>query len=339
MATVNTIEKKILEMGGGEFQKLCDAYLSQIGYGSPNSFGSVSGANIVKKGTPDSYFEHKNGNLIFAEYTAQKTRLYKKLNDDLDKCLDEEKTQVPIGKIQEIVMCYTGVLKPDELLKLKNKCEDNKIIFTSFSLSALANGLQNYPTLLHDFFAISIDTGQIVPLESFPSIYGKSKFATTLENNFLFREKELKEFNTSIEELDLVIITGKAGVGKSRFALEGCQNFLQNHPEYQGFAIVSKSHNLFEDLQQKLAQSGSFLILVDEANRVMKFSYFMDFLRRPKENQKIKIFSIRGEMIRNGCTENYSGNLVFNVESLPAGVFFYIVRYSGKVLKGSFIKN
>ena len=289
MATVNSIQKKILEMSGGEFQKLCDAYLSQIGYGNPNSFGSVSGANIVKKGTPDSYFEHKNGKLIFAEYTVQKTGLYEKLNDDLDKCLDEEKTQVPIGKIQEIVMCYTGVLKPDELLKLKNKCEGNKIDFTSFSLSALANGLQSYPALLKDFLAISIDTGQIVPLKSFPSIYGTSKFATTLENNFLFREEELKEFANSIENLDLIIVTGQAGVGKSRFGLEGCESFLQSHPEYQGFAIVSKSYNLFEDLQQKLAQSGNFLIFVDDANRVMKFSYFMDFLRNPRENQKIKI--------------------------------------------------
>jgi hypothetical protein len=66
---------------------------------------------------------------------------------------------------------------------------------------------------------------------------------------------------------------------------------------------------------------------------------FISVDRVLSQNPEIKIFSIRGEMIRNGCTENYSGNLVFNVESLPAGVFFYIVRYSGKVLKGSFIKN
>ena len=45
MTTINTIEQRILAMSGGEFQKLCDAYLSKIGYGNPNSFGSVSGAN------------------------------------------------------------------------------------------------------------------------------------------------------------------------------------------------------------------------------------------------------------------------------------------------------
>jgi len=52
MTTVNTIEQRILQMDGGEFQKLCDAYLCAIGYGKPNSFGSKAGSNKVKKGTP-----------------------------------------------------------------------------------------------------------------------------------------------------------------------------------------------------------------------------------------------------------------------------------------------
>ena len=109
MTTINTIEQRILAMGGGEFQKLCDAYLSKTGYGNPNSFGSVSGANKVKRGTPDSYFEHENGKFIFAEYTTQQSGLFGKLEDDLQKCLDEEKTNVPVSEIEEIVMCYTGI--------------------------------------------------------------------------------------------------------------------------------------------------------------------------------------------------------------------------------------
>ena len=108
MATVNTIEQRILQMDGGEFQKLCDAYLSAIGYGKPNSTGSVAGANKVRKGTPDTFFELPNGKLVFAEYTTQKDDLFGKLESDLGKCFDEEKTEVPVSKIEEIVMCYTG---------------------------------------------------------------------------------------------------------------------------------------------------------------------------------------------------------------------------------------
>ena len=64
MATVNTIENRILEMDGGEFQKLCDAYLYAIQYGKPNSTGGVAGANKVRTGTPDTFFELPNGNKV-----------------------------------------------------------------------------------------------------------------------------------------------------------------------------------------------------------------------------------------------------------------------------------
>jgi hypothetical protein len=88
MATVNTIEQRIREMGGGEFQKLCDAYLHAIGYGRPNSFGSKPGSNKVRKGTPDTFFERANGKFVFAEYTTQQEDLFRKLDGDLTKCLD-----------------------------------------------------------------------------------------------------------------------------------------------------------------------------------------------------------------------------------------------------------
>ena len=289
MATVNTIENRILEMDGGEFQKLCDAYLFTIGYGKPNSTGSVAGANKVRKGTPDTFFELPNGKLVFAEYTAQKDNLFGKLESDLGKCFDEEKTEVPISKIEEIIMCYTGQIKPAEVLSLKSKCEDKGVKLNLFSISALANGLINHPLLVRKFLNLTLDTGQVIPLESFPSVYGKSKFATTLETNFHFREKEIEDLSNALESCDLVVISGKAGVGKSRFALEGCRNFVTKNLEYQAYSIVSLSQNLYEDLQERFSQPGQFLILVDDANRVINFSYFMYILRNRKDNQHIKI--------------------------------------------------
>jgi hypothetical protein len=111
MATVNTIEQRILQMDGGEFQKLCDAYLSAIGYGKPNSFGSKTGSNKVKKGTPDTFFERSNGKLVFAEYTTQQEGLFKKLGGDLGKCLDEKKTKVPVSNLEELVIPNVQLLR------------------------------------------------------------------------------------------------------------------------------------------------------------------------------------------------------------------------------------
>ena len=289
MATVNTIENRILEMDGGEFQKLCDAYLYAIQYGKPNSTGGVAGANKVRTGTPDTFFELPNGKLIFAEYTVQKDRLFEKLMSDLGKCFDEEKTEVPVSKIEEVVLCYTGQIKPAEVLSLKSVCRDKGVKLTLFSISALSNDLLNHPLLIRNFLNLAIDTGQVIPLEAFPAVYGKSKFATTLDTNFHFREKEIEDLSNNLESNDLIIISGKAGVGKSRFALEGCRNFAVRHSEYQAYSIVSLSPDLFEDLQERFLLPGHFLILVDDANRVVKFSYFMHFLRTQRDNQHIKI--------------------------------------------------
>ena len=289
MTTVNTIEQRIRQMDGGEFQKLCDAYLSMTGYGKPNAFGSVAGSNKVKKGTPDTYFERNNGKLVFAEYTTQLEDIFGKLNGDLDKCLDETKTKVSVNKLHEIVFCYTGELEPSEALSLKAKGEEKGVKINLFGISALANDLLSHPFLLRNFLNLPIDTGQVIPLEAFPTEYGKSKFAVTLETKFHFREKELQEFSAVLENYDLVIVSGKAGVGKSRFALEGCREFVKTNPRYKAFSIISITANLYEELLEKISLPGQYLILVDDANRVINFSYFMHILRNHKDNQRIKI--------------------------------------------------
>ncbi len=291
MATVVTIERRVLQMDGGEFQKLCDAYLSAIGFGKPNAFGSKAGSNKVKKGTPDTFFERPNGKLVFAEYTTQQNNLKNKLFGDLDKCLNEGRARIPINRLEEIVFCFTSQLGPSEVLALRSKCEEKGIKLTLFGISALANDLVNHPYLVHQFLGLSLDTGQVIPLESFPSVYSRSKFAVSLETNFHFREEEIDEFAKSLETYDLVVIAGKAGVGKTRFALEGCRNFIARHSEYRAFSIVSQSQNLYEDLLERFSSPGQFLILVDDANRVMNFSYFLYILRNQKTNQHIKVIA------------------------------------------------
>ena len=40
MSKLNQIQQALLELGGGEFQKLADAYLAEKGYGRINAIGS-----------------------------------------------------------------------------------------------------------------------------------------------------------------------------------------------------------------------------------------------------------------------------------------------------------
>ena len=57
------MQSKLLELDGGAFQKLADAYMHKKGYEGINPVGSVTGADKVRKGTPDSYAVTASGKL------------------------------------------------------------------------------------------------------------------------------------------------------------------------------------------------------------------------------------------------------------------------------------
>jgi hypothetical protein len=54
----------------------------------------------------------------------------------------------------------------------------------------------------------------------------------------------------------LLIITGPAGVGKSRFALECIERFIDQHPAYQPFCVFNKRLPLYEDLKVYFGNDG-----------------------------------------------------------------------------------
>jgi len=104
MSKINQIQNKLLELDGGKFQKLADAYLHKKGYEKINPLGSVIGADKTRKGTPDTFIPLPNGKYVFAEYTTQQEGVFEKLKGDLKKCFDEAKIGILVSKIDEIVI-------------------------------------------------------------------------------------------------------------------------------------------------------------------------------------------------------------------------------------------
>ncbi|SJZ37862.1 hypothetical protein SAMN02745119_00337 [Trichlorobacter thiogenes] len=290
MSKVNQIQQALLELDGGQFQKLADAYLVGRGVGRVNSIGSVVAANKVKVGTPDALFATPNGTYIFAEYTTQQVGLLAKMKGDLSKCFDESKTGIPIDKIERVIFCFTGRLGTGEENELAEECQKKGVNLDLFGIDALAFDLYSkYPGLALDFLGVQIDTGQIVPPEQFITIYNKGKLATRLDLGFHFREEELSKLLNALETEKLVIVSGRAGVGKSRLVLELFRRFTDAHPEYEMFCIFGRNRDLWEDLQTHFRRPGKFLILVDDANRVSKFDYIVDIILYQREDQQIKV--------------------------------------------------
>lgn len=290
MSKINQIQQALKEMDGGEFQKLVDAYLNEKGFGHINAIGSVIAANKVKPGTPDTLIALPNGNYIFAEHTTQSSDLLGKMKKDLAKCFDETKTGVPIRKIEQVVFCFTGKLNAKEQNELAEACQQKGVNLDLFGIDALSFDLYSkYPGLALDFLGIKIDTDQIVPPARFVALYNKSKLATPLDLGFHFREEELGLLLNTLEAEDLVFLSGRPGVGKSRLALEACRRFSEAHPEYEVACVLGRDQDLWEDLKTRFTKPGHFLIFVDDANQVSRFEYITDLLLHQREDQKIKV--------------------------------------------------
>ena len=292
MSKINQIQNALKGMDGGAFQKLADTYIFKKGYQNINPIGSVIGANKVRKGTPDSYFRQENGKLVFAEYTTSQTNVASKLQDDLSKCLDETKTGIPLTDIEEIIFCHTSLLSPEEEQKLYYRCKQQGVKIQIYGIGSISFDLvEKYPGLAQEFLGISIDTEQILEPSDFVANVGRNQLTTPLDTDFHFREEELKETLEKIENDNLVILSGPAGVGKSRLALKAIESFKEAHADYELRVIYNKGPDLFEDIRSYFSQPGDFLLLVDDANRITQFDYIVDLLQKQREDQNIKVIA------------------------------------------------
>jgi energy-coupling factor transporter ATP-binding protein EcfA2 len=307
MAKINQIQQAISELDGGAFQKLADSYLLRKGYPQINSIGSFAGSNKVIKGNPDSLIQTTDGKYIFAEYTTiSEKKVCGKFMDDISKCLDESKTGIAITKIKEIVLCYTSEMTAKNIDKLRKQCEAVGVNLNLFGLGAISYDLlEKYPSISKDHLGIEVDTGQIVSLDKFISLYEKNKFTTTLKTVFHFRQEEKRNLLLSIEKNNLVIITGHAGVGKSRIAIECYQQFIKENESYKAFCIFNQGIDLFEDVKSYFSDSGDYLIFVDDANRISGFQYILQLLQTKRSDQNFKIIvTVRDyalDKIRDAC--------------------------------------
>ena len=260
------------------------------------------------KNTPDTLISLPNGKYIFAEHTTQQTNLYEKLNNDLTKCFNDAKTGISISKIAEVVFCFTAPLNTSEIDSLREQCQKNQVNLNLFETSRISYDiLFKYPGLAKEFLEIDVDTGQIVDLDEFVSAYNKNVLATPLDTAFHFRQNELKEAVKLLKSSDLVIIGGKAGVGKSRFAIECCREFLKEQSEFHAYCIFNRGPDLFTDLQVHFSEPGCYLIFVDDANRINKFDYILQLLHQQNENRRIKLIA---------TTRDYAANKVRNASKV-----------------------
>lgn len=293
MSRLQAIENSLTSINQAAFQNLCDNFLAlrNNNYSAFSRTGSQSGKQKTVKGTPDTFLLLPNGKYIFVEYSTNISAGLSKLKDDVKKCIDTDKTGIPLNQITEIILCVNFNLSAIEIQAIRDLLANTRIGLTIYTLDSLAIEIHlHHRDLAHDYLGLPLDTGQIVSIEKFIAEYNRASkgISTPLNNTFLHREQELKELKDAIFQNDFIILTGAPGIGKTKLALEGINNFLSENLSFGAYCVSYKHHTLLDDLYQYFNPEKDYILFVDDANRIDAFNQITGFYRVTRKG-KLKI--------------------------------------------------
>lgn len=315
MTKLDQIQKALKGIDQGKLQKLGDLYFSRKlkNVKKIKSKGSVVGEEKTRKGTPDTLITLNNGKYIFIEYTAQQTGHLRKLSNDLKSCFNEKKTGIPISEIEKIILACSSDLQDKDKIKLIKKGQDKNCVIDFLELTDFSFELhqEEFRYLAKEYLGVELDTGQILTLVDFIKEYQKNKFATPLDNKFYFREKEKQDILDALNKNDLVILYGKAGIGKSKLGLECIKRFVESNTNFKSFCITDKKRDIDENLNVYFGADGNYIILFDDANRFSPLQryFILRLLEEQSSTKKIKIILTVRDYARKQIgddTKNYS---------------------------------
>lgn len=278
MATITEVKMKIQELSPAQFQEFCDSFLRRIGYTSMNEYGLKAGTGNTKIGNPDAYFRTEEGKYIHVVHTTQKDSIFTKIKEDICKCFDTSKTGLKLDKIGEIIACHTSSsLSAGDDDKLHKICSEKGIKLTIYGVDEIAYQVERYfPSLAKNYLHLHLDTDQIKTIRDFVSDYDKTSITAPLNTDFLFRENEIKDVVRSLSEKQLIVIKGKAGVGKTRLVLEALNIYSANN-DCRVFCLKNNGQNFYEDLVSVTEETADYVFFIDDANELNQLDTFLSY--------------------------------------------------------------
>lgn len=291
MTVANRIRSRLLELEGGKFQRLCEDWLHRQGYENVNAIGMMQSTDRVTKGTPDCLFIQTDGYYVFSEYTVQKDRLAEKLEDDINKCFNEQKTGIKNEQISEIIICYLWNLTTHEINHLRSLCHRRNVELRLNGLDSISLSIQNrYPVLSEQHLGLSLDTGQLLTVNDFISRYGKNNLTTPIDNKILFQDNAIDYGVEQLNQGGLLLVSGRAGVGKTLFSINLAKTMQKNNPALKVYCLFDKGADFIRDITAHFSEPGDYLIFVDDANRLdSRFDYILHYLNDNDENRTFRI--------------------------------------------------
>lgn len=298
----SVIEQYLKTIDRATFQKMMNHLLHLEGFKFIGSPGSVIGKNKTSKGSPDSFFEDGE-NFAFCELTTQekiegKDTFFDKLKKDVDHCFDTTKTGIPKNQISKVILCFIEEIKPSEFATLKSMVQAHNAaaeLFT-YSIQDIPFKILYYPGFSEKYIpGVRTTKGTLYTLPDFLVTTTKG-LQPSLENTFSGRKDELAQAQTFLSTVDLLVVTGVQGVGKSKIGVE-----LLHTLEGQGYeprVIVSSPVPLWDDLQTFLLPNHKYAILFDDSNKALpNLDYLLQFINQ-RDAGTIKVIMTVRDYVR-----------------------------------------
>lgn len=282
------IEHAILAMNPAAFQELGDLFMISRNrdYEAFVCTGSQFGKQKTTKGTPDTLILTYDGKYLMIEYSTNETKKEKKLIDDFEKCITEK--AIEKSKIECIILFTNYKLNQEEVLAIKKYADEACTSCEIYDGSRLARELYiHHKDLVFRYLGIHVDTGQIVSMDTFIQEYDNAlgSIAAPLSNKFLYREQEIINIKTALDENDFILLHGAPGVGKTKLAIHAITEYYNDHPDYHLYCISYKGGELLTDLTCNINLNNNNIVFVDDINRISSFKSIVGFyssIRRGK---------------------------------------------------------
>lgn len=270
MNLITKIEHALKGTNDAKFPILVTHLLQMEGYNFISAPGTVTGKEKNKKGSPDSFFEYIDG-YLFVEYTTKERvgnsrSFMDKLLSNIDHCFNEKATKIPKNKVRKIILACNENINTAEDLLLKTKIAEHnsETEFEVYSIQKLSFKLANHPFLLSNYLDIHTIKGSIYPLADFLE-KTKKGLHPALTNPFIDRNKDLEKCVRLLSGSDKLLLTGGAGVGKSRLAVRILEKFAESG--YVPIVIEASSPPIWEELKNVFSSGKKYVVLMDDANK------------------------------------------------------------------------
>lgn len=256
-----------MQLEGGAFQKLFDAYLyKKYKFKNIQTLGVQTGTNKTTKGTPDAYVLTDEGNYILINYGTVRSQSAAKIKADILSCFEQSKLSLNKEKIQKIICghCSTNI-HIEQFDDIIDSIEGVEVELIGIDTLSHDLGLL-YPHIAKDELGIAIDTNQFFDIDDFVKAYDANGINAPIDCHFFHRESEFTELCSSIHNNKVTILTGPSGIGKTRLAVEACRE--EDNVTTKVFCVKSNGNLLYEDIKYYISDPGRYLIFLDDANMV-----------------------------------------------------------------------